>query len=141
MQIQAIQHISRRAGELKNWDDVTAMLNQNVFLEPLERPRVSVFTVNANDIDFDSDVIDKKVLHKIKNSLKDVPRVLTTIVDSIEVECCDDKITCTKIFVQARKELVVNFSWKHIIRMNIISSNTVLYIDTITRIYAKRMFP
>lgn len=140
MQIQAIQYIVKRAKELKKWDDITAMLNQTVFLESLERPRVSVFTVNTNEIDFDSDIIDAKVLHKIKNTLKKVPRVLTTIVDSVEVDCDDDKIICTKIFVQAKKKIVVKFNWKHIIRMNIISSNTVLYIDTITRVYTKRIF-
>ena len=133
-----MQRVAREARNLKKWDDVTAMLNQTVFLESLERPQVSIFTVNAEDIDFDSDVIDKKVLHKIKSTLKNVSRVLTTIADSTEIECCGDKITCTKIFVQARKKVVVNLSWKHIIRFNIININTVLYIDTITKIYTKR---
>lgn len=138
MQIQAMQRIATEAKNLKNWNDVTAMLNQTVFLESLERPRASISTVNAKDIE--SGVTDKKVLDKIRNTLKDVSRVLTTIADSIEIECCDDKIICTKIFVQAKKIVVVNLSWKHILRLNVINIDTVLYIDTITKIYTKRNF-
>lgn len=135
-----IQCVAREAKDLKNWDDVTAMLNQTVFLESLERPQVNIFTIDAKDIDLYSDVIDKKVLHKIKNTLKDVSHVLTTIADSMEIECCDDKITCTKIFVQAKKKVVVNLSWKHITRLNIINIDTILYIDIITKIYTNRIF-
>ena len=131
-----LQHVAREARKLERWDDITAMLNQTEFLELLECPRARVFTVNAKEID--SAVIDKKVLHTIKNALKDVPRVLTTVVDSIEIECRDDQITCIKILAKARKEIVINLSWKRILRLNVIDSNTMLYIDTITRIYKKR---
>jgi hypothetical protein len=133
-----LQHVVREARKKENWDDLTAMLNQTVFLESLDFPRTNIFTINAKNID--SAFIDRKILQKIQNSLKKVPRVLTTIVDNIEITCDGDEITCTKVLAQARKEVSLNFSLKSILRMNIISIDTILYIDINTRRYRERIF-
>jgi hypothetical protein len=132
-----IKSIANNIRNMKNWNDVISTLNQTEFLESPDRPFVCMRTVRADELD--KIKLDRTIVDKIKERVNDVSRVLTTLIDEISVERTDDSITCSKMFVQAKKELKISFNLKDILSWNFIRFDTVVYIDMLSKKYTKRI--
>jgi hypothetical protein len=133
---KVVQKIADKAKILKSWNDITSTLNQIGFLQSFDKPFVCLKTVNINDvgcIGLEQDVVDK-----IKEGMKNVSKVKSTILDEITIQSTDETIVCTKIFVQGKKELTFKFSVKDILNWNVIQVKKIVYVDVICKKYEKR---
>ena len=131
-----MEQIANKAKILNSWNDITSMLNQIGFLESSGKPFVCLKTINIDDIE--SIGLEQVIIDKIKEGVKNVSKIKSTILDEITVRSTDTTIVCTKMLVHGKKEISFSFTLDDILSMKIIQIKKTVYVDVISKKYKKR---
>ena len=93
-------------------------------------------TINIDDIE--SIGLEQVIIDKIKEGVKNVSKIKSTILDEITVRSTDTTIVCTKMLVHGKKEISFSFTLDDILSMKIIQIKKTVYVDVISKKYKKR---